>query len=81
MKKPALLALGPVAPAVVIAGCGGGSSSPSYGAAPSARSGARITLRDSDSEPGDTTGQALNQFGAKWYVVSRNGSQIDTDGH
>jgi predicted lipoprotein with Yx(FWY)xxD motif len=160
MKKPALLALGPVAAAVAIAGCGGGSSTPSSGATPSARSGASITLSHSklgsfltdgngrtlylfeadktsasscystcaslwpplkstgavrtaspvlaselgttkrtdgttevtyhghplyyyagDSKPGDTTGQALNQFGAKWYVVSRNGSKIDTDGH
>jgi predicted lipoprotein with Yx(FWY)xxD motif len=34
-----------------------------------------------DSKPGDITGQGLNQFGAKWYVVGRNGSKIDTDGH
>jgi predicted lipoprotein with Yx(FWY)xxD motif len=29
-----------------------------------------------DSEPGDTTGQGLNQFGAKWYVVARSGDRI-----
>jgi predicted lipoprotein with Yx(FWY)xxD motif len=34
-----------------------------------------------DSKPGDITGQGLNQFGAKWYVVGPNGSKIDTDGH
>ena len=32
-----------------------------------------------DSNPGDTTGQGLNQFGASWYVVSPNGSKIDHD--
>src|SRR5260221_6430822 len=30
-----------------------------------------------DSNPGDTNGQGLNQFGAEWYVVSPNGSKID----
>ena len=30
-----------------------------------------------DSNPGDTNGQGLNQFGAEWYVVSSNGSKID----
>jgi predicted lipoprotein with Yx(FWY)xxD motif len=32
-----------------------------------------------DQKPGDTTGQALNQFGAKWYVVTPAGSKIDND--
>ena len=31
-----------------------------------------------DSEPGDTTGQGLNQFGAKWYVVAPRGDKIAT---
>ena len=30
-----------------------------------------------DSKPGDTTGQALNQFGAKWYVLAPSGDKID----
>jgi predicted lipoprotein with Yx(FWY)xxD motif len=34
-----------------------------------------------DSNPGDITGQGLNQFGAKWYVVARDGSKVDTDGN
>jgi predicted lipoprotein with Yx(FWY)xxD motif len=173
MKKPALLALAPVA-AIVIAGCGGGgSSAPSYGAAPAASgsaaasgaaraaaAGTTVTLRPSkigsfladangrtlylfeadktsastcysacaslwpplttagaakagpgvlasrlgvtkrtggaaevtyhghplyyyagDTKPGDTTGQAINQFGALWYVVARDGNKIDTNGH
>jgi predicted lipoprotein with Yx(FWY)xxD motif len=29
-----------------------------------------------DSKPGDTTGQALDQFGAKWHLVGRDGSKI-----
>ena len=34
-----------------------------------------------DGKPGQTTGQDLNQFGAKWYVVSRAGAKVDNDGH
>jgi len=30
-----------------------------------------------DTKPGDITGQALNQFGADWYVVGPSGSKID----
>ena len=29
-----------------------------------------------DSEPGDTNGQGLDQFGAKWYVVGAGGDKI-----
>lgn len=29
-----------------------------------------------DKNPGDTTGQALNNFGGPWYVVSPSGMQI-----
>jgi predicted lipoprotein with Yx(FWY)xxD motif len=29
-----------------------------------------------DSQPGDTTGQGLDQFGAKWYVVAPDGARI-----
>lgn len=32
-----------------------------------------------DNQPGDATGQGLDQFGAKWYVLGANGSKIDTD--
>jgi predicted lipoprotein with Yx(FWY)xxD motif len=32
-----------------------------------------------DQKPGDTMGQGLNQFGAKWYVVSPSGRKIDDD--
>jgi predicted lipoprotein with Yx(FWY)xxD motif len=31
-----------------------------------------------DSEPGDTNGQGLNQFGARWYVVAPGGDRITT---
>lgn len=30
-----------------------------------------------DARPGDITGQALNQFGAEWYVVGPGGSKIN----
>ncbi|MFF9113500.1 hypothetical protein ACF1AY_10855 [Streptomyces sp. NPDC014776] len=30
-----------------------------------------------DSKPGDTNGQALNQFGAEWYVVGVSGNKVD----
>jgi predicted lipoprotein with Yx(FWY)xxD motif len=29
-----------------------------------------------DTKPGDTTGQNINQFGALWYVLARNGAEI-----
>jgi predicted lipoprotein with Yx(FWY)xxD motif len=29
-----------------------------------------------DRQPGDTTGQGLDQFGAKWYVVAASGVRI-----
>ncbi len=32
-----------------------------------------------DQKPGDTTGQDLDQFGAKWYVVSPSGSKVGDD--
>ncbi|WP_406098947.1 hypothetical protein [Streptomyces canus] len=30
-----------------------------------------------DSTPGDTNGQALNQFGAEWYVLDAGGNKVD----
>jgi predicted lipoprotein with Yx(FWY)xxD motif len=30
-----------------------------------------------DTKAGDTTGQGLNQFGAKWYVLAPSGDKID----
>ncbi len=32
-----------------------------------------------DGAPGDTKGEGLNQFGAKWYVLAPSGSKIDDD--
>jgi predicted lipoprotein with Yx(FWY)xxD motif len=32
-----------------------------------------------DHKPGDTNGQGLNQFGAKWYVLAPSGRKIDDD--
>jgi predicted lipoprotein with Yx(FWY)xxD motif len=32
-----------------------------------------------DSRPGQTRGEGLNQFGAKWYVLAASGSKIDRD--
>ncbi len=32
-----------------------------------------------DKKPGDITGQGINQFGAKWYVLAPSGNKIDTD--
>ena len=29
-----------------------------------------------DTKPGETTGQAINQFGAPWYVLTANGTEI-----
>ncbi|MDJ0341050.1 hypothetical protein QMK19_08505 [Streptomyces sp. H10-C2] len=30
-----------------------------------------------DAKPGDTTGQELNQFGAKWYVLNASGDKVE----
>jgi predicted lipoprotein with Yx(FWY)xxD motif len=32
-----------------------------------------------DRKPGDVTGQGLDQFGAKWYVLNASGAKIDDD--
>jgi predicted lipoprotein with Yx(FWY)xxD motif len=33
-----------------------------------------------DTQPGQATGQALNQFGAKWYVLSAKGDKVTNGG-
>jgi predicted lipoprotein with Yx(FWY)xxD motif len=38
-----------------------------------------LYLYAGDHKPGDVTGQDLNQFGAKWYVLAPNGRKIDDD--
>jgi predicted lipoprotein with Yx(FWY)xxD motif len=35
----------------------------------------------SDSQPGQTSGQGLNQFGAGWDVLSPGGNKIEGSGH
>ncbi|MGW7410632.1 COG4315 family predicted lipoprotein [Streptomyces sp. NPDC054833] len=32
-----------------------------------------------DTKPGDTTGQELSQFGAKWYVLNASGNKVEGD--
>jgi predicted lipoprotein with Yx(FWY)xxD motif len=32
-----------------------------------------------DKKAGDTTGQGIDQFGGKWYVLAPSGKKIDTD--
>jgi predicted lipoprotein with Yx(FWY)xxD motif len=32
-----------------------------------------------DARPGQTSGEGLNQFGAKWYVLAASGHKIDKD--
>jgi predicted lipoprotein with Yx(FWY)xxD motif len=38
-----------------------------------------LYLYAGDRKPGDVTGQGLNQFGAKWYVLAPSGRKIDDD--
>ena len=33
-----------------------------------------------DASPGQTTGQALNQFGAEWYVLGASGNKVEKGG-
>ena len=137
MKRLLLLAIAPVLAALVVAGCGGGSSGSTQPSNTATGSGAAasVSLRklnvgnalvDSqgrtlylfeadkgpmstcngacaslwppdmtsgkpkagpgvdpayapDTKPGEDTGQGLNQFGAKWYVLAASGSKIDSD--
>ncbi|MET7298005.1 hypothetical protein [Embleya sp. NPDC005575] len=37
-----------------------------------------LYLYQGDQQPGDTHGQGLDQFGAKWYVVDTNGNKVTT---
>ena len=39
----------------------------------------RITHYAGDKKAGDTSGQGLDQFGAKWYVLDPAGNKIDDD--
>jgi predicted lipoprotein with Yx(FWY)xxD motif len=32
-----------------------------------------------DKKPGDVTGQGIDQFGARWYVVAPSGQKVDSD--
>jgi predicted lipoprotein with Yx(FWY)xxD motif len=32
-----------------------------------------------DKAAGDVTGEGIDQFGAKWYVVGKDGMKIDND--
>ena len=33
-----------------------------------------------DGKPGDTAGQALDQFGAEWYVLAPTGAKVESRG-
>ena len=65
---------------------GGGVSAAKLGTAKAADGTTLVTYNGhplyyyvADQKPGDTTGQGLDQFGAKWYVVKPSGSKIDKD--
>lgn len=87
MKRLSFLVLVPVVAALVIAGCGGGSG----GKAGPGGHGATVSLKKlnvgtalvdghryaADTKAGEDAGQALDQFGAEWYVVGASGSKID----
>ncbi len=34
---------------------------------------------DGDSEPGDTNGQGLDEFGAEWFVLDADGDKVESD--
>ncbi|MQY10855.1 hypothetical protein SRB5_09680 [Streptomyces sp. RB5] len=36
-----------------------------------------VYLYAGDSKPGDTNGEALEQFGAEWYVLDADGNKVD----
>lgn len=39
-----------------------------------------LYLYQGDSKPGDTNGQGLDQFGAKWFVLDADGKEVETGG-
>jgi predicted lipoprotein with Yx(FWY)xxD motif len=76
---PPLIAAGHVAhgPGVSAGGLGsvarrGGGREVTYGGHP-------LYFYAGDSRPGQTRGEGLNQFGAKWYVLAASGHKIDKD--
>jgi predicted lipoprotein with Yx(FWY)xxD motif len=75
---PPLIAQSPTAGAKAVAGKlgttkrKGGETEVTYNAHP-------LYYYAGDSKPGDTTGQGVNQFGAKWYVLGRSGGKIGND--
>jgi predicted lipoprotein with Yx(FWY)xxD motif len=53
-----------------------GTSTRSDGAPQVTYNGHPLYTFTGDQNPGDTTGQGVNAFGARWYVVSPTGNQV-----
>jgi len=76
MAWPPLLTVGPPAPGQDLDRADLGTTARSNGAAQVTFHGHPLYLFAGDKQPGDTMGQGLDAFGARWYAVSANGAGI-----
>jgi predicted lipoprotein with Yx(FWY)xxD motif len=73
---PPLLASGAVKPGPQVMASQLGTTKRTDGTTEVTYNGHPLYYYAADSKAGDTTGQGLNQFGAAWYVVARNGAEV-----
>jgi predicted lipoprotein with Yx(FWY)xxD motif len=78
---PPLTSAGAVTPGVGVDRASLGTTTRNDGTTEVTYHGHPLYYYAADTTKGSLTGQGLNQFGAKWYVVAPNGNKIDTDGH
>jgi predicted lipoprotein with Yx(FWY)xxD motif len=76
MAWPPLLTVGSPAPGQDLNGADLGTTARSNGAAQVTYHGHPLYRFTGDKQPGDTMGQGLDAFGARWYAVSANGAEI-----
>jgi predicted lipoprotein with Yx(FWY)xxD motif len=73
---PPLLTTGSPAPGPNVNGADLGTTRRGDGAAQVTYHGHPLYLFVGDKQPGDTTGQGVDAFGARWYAVSASGTEI-----
>jgi predicted lipoprotein with Yx(FWY)xxD motif len=76
MAWPPLLTAGSPAPGQDVNGADLGTTARSNGAVQVTFHGRPLYLFAGDEQPGDTMGQGLDAFGARWYAVSVGGAEI-----
>ena len=76
MAWPPLLTVGSAAPGHDLNSADLGTTARSNGAVQVTYRGHPLYRFAGDTQPGDTMGQGLDAFGARWYAVSANGAEI-----